>query len=305
MRRATRPSTASSASATDASARSGPGRRRGRDRRRASERPARTVTAFAGPLNLAPRLRVLWCDQQYGDQRPSRFSRDRGGRGLLGARAGPRRAARRAAARAGPGRGAGPHAALRREPGHRVAGLPRRGAGQPARPDARPVPGGRLPGSGEVRLPQRRRRRGGPPALSGGPSSACTRTRRRTSSRPRRSPSCRTASRRAGRCWPGRSRPRSTRCGTLPPLLGDRVTVVGAGMVGCCVARLLAGSRGRGDAGRRRPGPRAGRRRPRRPASPSPATRRRAGPRGAHQRDRRRACSPRWTCSRRRPPSSS
>jgi threonine dehydrogenase-like Zn-dependent dehydrogenase len=25
-----------------------------------------------------------------------------------------------------------------------------------------------------------------------------------------------------------------------PPLLGDRVTVVGAGMVGCCVARLLA-----------------------------------------------------------------
>lgn len=26
----------------------------------------------------------------------------------------------------------------------------------------------------------------------------------------------------------------------LPPLLGDRVTVVGAGMVGCCVARLLA-----------------------------------------------------------------
>jgi threonine dehydrogenase-like Zn-dependent dehydrogenase len=26
-----------------------------------------------------------------------------------------------------------------------------------------------------------------------------------------------------------------------PPLVGDRVTVVGAGMVGCCVARLLAG----------------------------------------------------------------
>src|SRR5947209_1206965 len=25
-----------------------------------------------------------------------------------------------------------------------------------------------------------------------------------------------------------------------PPLLGDRVTVVGAGMVGCCVARLLS-----------------------------------------------------------------
>lgn len=27
----------------------------------------------------------------------------------------------------------------------------------------------------------------------------------------------------------------------VPPLIGDRVTVVGAGMVGCCVARLLAG----------------------------------------------------------------
>src|SRR5215470_13964195 len=26
-----------------------------------------------------------------------------------------------------------------------------------------------------------------------------------------------------------------------PPLIGDRVSVVGAGMVGCCVARLLAG----------------------------------------------------------------
>ena len=39
------------------------------------------------------------------------------------------------------------------------------------------------------------------------------------------------------------------------PLVGDRVTVVGAGMVGCCVARLLAPvPRGRGDARRRRPG---------------------------------------------------
>ena len=39
------------------------------------------------------------------------------------------------------------------------------------------------------------------------------------------------------------------------PLVGDRVTVVGAGMVGCCVARLLARHPGRpGDAGRRRPG---------------------------------------------------
>ena len=31
-----------------------------------------------------------------------------------------------------------------------------------------------------------------------------------------------------------------------PPLVGDRVTVIGAGMVGCCVARLLAGFPGVG-----------------------------------------------------------
>ena len=85
------------------------------------------------------------------------------------------------------------------------------------------------------------------------------------------------------------------------PLVGDRVTVVGAGMVGCCVARLLARFPGvevtlvdvdptRADVaaalgvdfaapGRRR-------RRPR--------------PRRARQRDRRPGCSARWTCSRRR-----
>ena len=54
-------------------------------------------------------------------------------------------------------------------------------------------------------------------------------------------PSCPTACRRARRCWPAPSRPRSTRSGTPRPLVGDRVAVVGAGMVGCCVARLLAG----------------------------------------------------------------
>ena len=30
-------------------------------------------------------------------------------------------------------------------------------------------------------------------------------------------------------------------CWDAPPLIGDRIAVVGAGMVGCCVARLLAG----------------------------------------------------------------
>ena len=80
----------------------------------------------------------------------------------------------------------------------------------------------------------------GPPTCSGAPSSACTRTRPRTSCRPARSSSCPTTCRRRARCWPAPWRPRSTRCGTPRRCVGDRITVVGAGMVGCCVARLLA-----------------------------------------------------------------
>ena len=83
------------------------------------------------------------------------------------------------------------------------------------------------------------------------------------------------------------------------PLVGDRVTVVGAGMVGCCVARLLAGIPGvdvqlvdvdpravgrRGGARRRVPA--AGRRGDRpRPRACTPAR----PPQG---------CSGRWSCSR-------
>ena len=48
-----------------------------------------------------------------------------------------------------------------RQPRHRGAGVPRAGPGRSVRRDARAVPGGRLPGPGEVRLPQRRRRRAG------------------------------------------------------------------------------------------------------------------------------------------------
>ena len=84
----------------------------------------------------------------------------RAGPRVLAARAGRGRDPPGAAARAGAGRGPGPHPALRGQPGHRDAGLPRRGAAEPVRRDARAVPGGRLPGAGEVRLPQRRRRRG-------------------------------------------------------------------------------------------------------------------------------------------------
>ena len=63
------------------------------------------------------------------------------------------------------------------------------------------------------------------------------------------------------------------------PLIGDRMTVVGAGMVGCCVAALLARFPGASvAAGRRRRGPGRGRRRrsasssPRRPTRPAGRT---------------------------------
>ena len=93
-----------------------------------------------------------------------------------------------------------------------------------------------------------------------------------------------------GRCWPARWRRPSTRCGTPRPLVGDRVAVVGAGMIGCCVARLLA----------RLPGVevslvdvdlvRALRSLTRLVwGSRSRGTPRRAGPRGARERDLRRA----------------
>ncbi len=140
-------------------------------------------------------------------------------------------------------------------------------AAGPVRGDARPVPGRRVPGAGEVRLPQRRRRRAGPGApcrphgvLPVPAPDALRRAGRRGHRRARRT--CRPA----GRCSPAPSRPRSTRCGTRAPLLGDRIAVLGAGMVGCCVARLLAGMPGvQVDAGRRRRV--AGRRSPPRSAS--------------------------------------
>ena len=84
---------------------------------------------------------------------------------------------------------------------------------------------------------------------------------------------CPTACLPRGRCWPAPSRPPSTRSGTPRPCVGDRVAVVGAGMVGCCVARLLARHpRGRGDARRRRPRPARGRRGARRRLRPARAT---------------------------------
>ncbi len=42
-------------------------------------------------------------------------------------------------------------------------------------------------------------------------------------------------------CWPPTWKPRSTRCGMLRPRVGDRITVVGAGVIGSLVAGLCAG----------------------------------------------------------------
>ena len=170
--------------------------------------------------------------------------------------------------------------------------------------DARPVPGGRLPGPGQVRLPQRRGRRGGARRrCAGGPSSACTRTRPRTSCRPaavvvvpRRVPAARavlagTVETAVNALW------------DAAPLVGDRVTVVGGGMVGCCVA-AAAGPlpRGTGPAGRRRPGAGRGGRRARGRLRPARRRGRRPGPGGARQRHRRRPATVAGTARARRAP---
>ena len=119
-----------------------------------------------------------------------RFSRrrakggDRGDRraGLLAARAGGRRDPPGAGGRPRGRSRPGADAALRREPRHRDARLPRQGAAEPVRRHARALPGGRPPRTGEVRLPQRRRRRRRTARrCAAAPSSASTRTRPPTS----------------------------------------------------------------------------------------------------------------------------
>ena len=179
---------------------------------------------------------------------------------------------------------------------------------EPVRGDAGAVPGGRLPGAGQVRLPQRRRRRGGPADAASGRTVFCLLPApdRATSSRPTRSSSCPTTCRRRARCSPAPSRPRSTRCGTPRRWSATGSRWSAPGMVGCCVARLLA----------RIPGvevtlvdvdPAAPRSRPRSACGFALPARTPGGPRPrrAHQRDRPPGSSARSTCSRRRAPCSS
>ena len=81
----------------------------------------------------------------------------------------------------------------------------------------------------------------GPPSAGDARSSACTRTRPPTSSPPRRSSSCPTACPPRRAVLAGAVETAVNALWDAAPLVGDRVAVVGAGMVGCCVARLLAG----------------------------------------------------------------
>ena len=80
----------------------------------------------------------------------------------------------------------------------------------------------------------------GPAELVGERCSACTRTRPATSSPPRRWSSSPTRCRRRRAVLAGTVETAVNALWDAAPLVGDRVAVVGAGMVGCCVARLLA-----------------------------------------------------------------
>ena len=169
---------------------------------------------------------------------------------------------------------------LGHQPRHRDAGVPRDGAARPVRDDARAVSGRATSRAGQVRLPQCRGGGGGPgrPArahclLPLPASDPLRRAGRRRHPRPAEVPRAREP------CWPGPSRPRSTPSGTPRRWSATAIAVVGAGMVGCCVApaarrhpryRVQARRRRRGaGAGRdgirhpvRRAGRRAGRLRP-------------------------------------------
>ncbi len=174
---------------------------------------------------------------------PGGWAGEAGGRRrtrLLAARARRRRAPARTPAAAGPGRGARAHAAIWGEQGHRDTRVPRWRPAQPVRGDARALPGGRLPGAGQVRLPQRRRGRAGAAGLRGR-TVFCLYPHQTAYVVPARSvvvvpddvPPARAV-------LAGTVETAINAAWDAAPLVGDRIAVVGAGMVGCCVARLLS-----------------------------------------------------------------
>ena len=181
------------------------------------------------------------------------------------------------------------------------------GPGEPVRRDAGAVPGGRLPGTGEVRLPQRRCRRAAARPTCVGRTVFCLHPHQTAYVVPADAvtvvpdgvPAGAGGARRDRGDGRQRALGRRDRCSVT----GSRWSA--AGMVGCCVARLLARIPGvevtlvdvdpsRADGRRRaRRRLRAARRRPGR-----------ARPGRAHQRHLRRAPAVAATCSRRRAPCS-
>ena len=100
---------------------------------------------------------------------------------------------------------------------------------------------GDFPAPGRVRLPQRRRGRGrARRRWSGGPCSASPRTGPATSSRPTAVTLVPDAVPAARAVLAGTVETAVNALWDAAPLVGDRIAVVGGGMVGCCVAALLA-----------------------------------------------------------------
>ena len=181
-------------------------------------------------------------------------------------------------------------------------GVPR----EPVRHDARAVPGGRLSRDrSSTATSTSASSSTGRPTCRAARSSASTRTRRRTWCRPDRWSSCPTACPPARAVLAGTVETAVNALWDAAPLVGDRVTVVGAGMVGCCVARLLARiARRAGDPGRRRRRPSRRRRRARRRLRVCRPTRPAVATSSCTPARPRPGFSGRWTCWRRRPRSS-
>ena len=220
VRRATQPSTPSSTSATDASARPRPVRPidGGRDR----ERPAARAVSRRRVAEPGTPASVCRGVQPYGRRATVRFSGTRDGAGFWCASPGAARSARARSPRPArttswcahctPGSAAAPSRSSS------VAACPPKRDGMRA-----PFQEGSSP-AGEVRLPQRRRGRGrARPRSSAGPCSACTRTRRRTSCPRARSWSCPTACRRARAVLAGAVETALNALWDAAPLVGDRV----------------------------------------------------------------------------------
>ena len=194
------------------------------------------------------------------------------------------------AARAGAGRRHGAHPAVGRQPRNRDVGVPRRGAGGPVRRNAGAVPGGGLPGAGQVRLPQCRSCGGGaaeaarPHGLLPVPAPDCLRGAGRRGGRRARGRSARPC------CARGHRRDRRQRPLGRPTTArrpGHRRRRRDGGLLRRTRPASVPGGAGHARGRRCRPGRRRGR--TRRRVRPAGRRRRRSRPGRARKRDVRRA----------------